>query len=102
MNAAQETRINQFASRCLATCQKLLAQIKRAKEAILEEYRDSVQANEQLLRLALNEAEAIAWNTDYPHLFFPALAQEKAQAVASWNNHQREVRHSTRRIRLVA
>lgn len=41
-----------------------------------------------LVRLALNEAEALALQTGFPHLIFPALAQEKVNAVAAW--HQRQ------------
>jgi hypothetical protein len=52
-------------------------------------------APERLLRLALNEAEAAAWETMYPHLVFPALASEKAQAVAAWNAHQQSVWRSS-------
>jgi len=45
-----------------------------------------------MLRLALNEAEALAWQTDYPHLVFPTLAMEKAQGLAAWNQRQRAIR----------
>jgi len=33
---------------------------------------------------ALNEAEAAAWQTMFPHLVFPALATEKVQAAIAW------------------
>jgi hypothetical protein len=46
---------------------------------------------EQLVRLALNEAEALARQTWYPHLVFPDLAAEKIQAVAAWENRQRRL-----------
>jgi len=46
----------------------------------------------KLLHLALNEAEALAWQTEYPHLVFPTLALEKAQAVANWLTRQRSMR----------
>jgi len=45
----------------------------------------------QLVHLALNEAEALAWQTAYPHLLFPALAMEKVQAVAAWQTRQQSV-----------
>ena len=47
-----------------------------------------------MLRLALNEAEAIAWQTEYPHLIFPTLAQEKAEEVAAWQEHALAIRES--------
>ena len=91
-NTEHETTLNRFAAQCVATCQKLIAQLKRAKDNIEAEYRDTVAAHEQLLHLALNEAEALAFETDYPHLVFPTLALEKAQAVANWETHQQAIR----------
>jgi hypothetical protein len=77
---------------CLASCRKALARVAAVKQAIFDESRRVMQANERLVRLALNEAEALAWQTAYPHLVFPTLATEKVQAVASWDQHQRRVR----------
>src|SRR6266567_2203993 len=74
---------------CLTSCRKLVAQLNRTKEALFRQFQRSFGAQEQLLRLALNEAEALAWQTAYPHLVFPALATEKAQAVATWDARQR-------------
>ena len=78
-----------LAKACLASCQKLVTQIQKTKDAILAEFREALGAQDHLLRLALNEAEALAWQTAYPHLVFPALAAEKAQAVATWHARQR-------------
>lgn len=77
---------------CLKSCQKVLAQIKKTKDAVLVQFRDALADHEQLLRLALNEAEALAWQTHYPQLVFPDLAEEKAQKVANWAAHQRLIR----------
>jgi hypothetical protein len=41
-----------------------------------------------LLRLALIEAEALAQQTGFPHLFFPVLATEKASNAARWQYRQ--------------
>ena len=78
-----------FATACLATCQKVLAQFENSRQAIVAEFNAKFGAPEQLLRLAVNEAEALAWQTEYPHLFFPALAVEKAQTAVSWHERQR-------------
>ena len=48
----------------------------------------------RLFRLALNEAEALAWQTGFPHLFFPALAREKALALAAWHSRQQAIRRA--------
>jgi hypothetical protein len=80
-----------FAHLCLRSCQKVLAQIWKVKSAIFAEWRDGIKDHENMLRLALIEAEALAWQTEYPHLVFPALAAEKVRAVADWSKHQQSV-----------
>ena len=77
---------------CLASCRKLLAQIEKNRNAIFAEFRGLGEAHQRLLHLALNEAEALAWQTDYPHFVFPVLAAEKAQAVAAWHARQQSMR----------
>ncbi len=71
-----------------ASCRRILAQIEQAKTAVLNEFRGMIEAQEHLLHLALNEAEALAWQSGVPHLVFPTLAKEKAQAVVTWNERQ--------------
>jgi hypothetical protein len=68
-------------NRCLQSCQKLLAGIEQAKSKIISEFRPTREAQENLFKQAVNEAEALAWQTPYPHLFFPARAVEKVQAA---------------------
>jgi hypothetical protein len=80
---------------CLASGRKLIAQVQKAKRAILKEFRETGKAHEQLLQLALNEAEAVAWQTEFPHLVFPLLAMEKAQAVAVWQTRQESIRRTS-------
>lgn len=94
MKTLNGNSVNQFARKCVTSCEKLLAQISRARKSIQAEFRDTVQANDRLVQLALNEAEALAWETDYPHLLFPTLALEKVQAVAAWNSRQQLVRRN--------
>ena len=85
-NADAETR---FKNACLASCQKILARVARVKAAIFAESYRALESQERLLRLALNEAEAAAWQTMFPHLVFPTLATEKVQAVIAWDARQR-------------
>jgi hypothetical protein len=82
-----------FVSACVGSCQKLIAQIQKLKGSIVSEFREAFGAPEQLLHLAVNEAEALAWQTEYPYLVFPALAMEKARAVATWQARQRSIQH---------
>ena len=69
---------------CVASYRRLCDQIQQIKSKILAEFHKKIGANERLLQLALNEAEALAWQTNYPQLVFPELAHEKAQAAANW------------------
>ena len=87
---------------CRAFCRKIRAQIAGVKEAIFAESSRAFAAPERLVRLALNEAEAAAWQTKYPHLLFPTLAMEKVEAVAAWNAHQQSVWQSSPVIALAA
>jgi len=93
-NSGNESRGNRHPAwnACKALCRKLRAQIADVKEAIFTESSRALAVPQRLVRLALNEAEATAWQTQYPHLLFPALAAEKVQAVAAWNAHQQFVR----------
>ena len=45
-------------------------------------------AKDHLLRLAIIEADALARQTEYPHLLFPVLAAEKARNAARWQIRQ--------------
>ncbi len=48
-----------------------------------------------MLRLALNEAEALAWLTPFPYLLFPLLAEEKVAAFRQWAAHQQEIQYAS-------
>ena len=91
-----------LADACLTACRKIVQRLGQAKEMILREFRTSLPGHEQLLRLAVNEAEALAWETEFPHLVFPTLAMEKAQAVAAWHEHQNALWHGSALPRLAA
>lgn len=89
VNEIEGNGVGAFGNACRATCQKVLAQIENAKAAIFAESLAVLKGHERILKLVLNEAEALAWQTVYPHLVFPDLAVEKIQSVADWNRHQR-------------
>ena len=85
------TKSSTLKQTCVSACRKILAQMNRAKKSVLAEFRDRFQIPEHLLTLALNEAEALAWETAYPHLVFLDLAAEKAQALLTWQGNQRSI-----------
>jgi hypothetical protein len=82
---------------CLQASRRLLKRIDQAKSKIVAEFRDVFQAQEHLLQLAISEADALAWQTDYPHLIFPLLATEKIQSAAHWQARQQALRLDLRR-----
>lgn len=88
----RNTTFSNVAAACVNSCRNALAKVRELKEKIVNEFREQFGAPEPLLRLAINEAEALAWETEYPELVFPVLATEKAQAVAKWQVRQRVIR----------
>jgi len=82
---------NAFTAFCAEYCRRLLTEIQRTKQDLVNQFRKAFAGQEQLLRLALNEAEALAFLTDFPHLVFPDLAMEKVQTAANWSTHQKQI-----------
>jgi GTP cyclohydrolase II len=89
---ARKSRFTGAANSCIESCQKLTAEIGQFKHGSRVELRQSLEGSDRLFQLALNEAGALAWQTDYPHLVFPALATEKLQAAAEWTARQTHLR----------
>ncbi|MDR3458804.1 MAG: hypothetical protein P4N60_15245 [Verrucomicrobiae bacterium] len=80
-----------FTAACRGACEKLAAQITQAKDNLVTEFRGAFQNRESLLQLAIVEADALAQQTEYPHLLFPALATEKIQAARQWQLRQQSL-----------
>lgn len=93
-NTNELTAKTTISGRCLASCKQLLAGIQSVRNRVTNEFHETYEAHEQLVKLALNEAEALAHETAYPYLLFPALATEKVQAVAAWQTRQRAIRQN--------
>ncbi len=91
-----------FAGRCVASCRKLLAQLEAVKTSVVSEFRDRLEDHQHVLELAVNEAEALAWEAGVPELLFPTLATEKAYAVAGWHDRQQTLLRRTTRQLLAA
>ena len=92
INNAERT----FTNRCLQSCKVLLTEIEQAKNIIVNDFHETLDTHGNLFRLALNEAEALALQTDYPHLVYPTLAMERVQAVVAWRRRQQSVREQRR------
>ena len=77
-----------FLKACTASCQKAVARLRNARRSLFNEFRSRLHFRDRLLYLALNEAEAMAQETEFPLLVFPTLAREKAEALAAWDRKQ--------------
>jgi hypothetical protein len=81
-----------FSNRCRKSYDKVVAQLKKVRKTVFGQFQEALAGHQKALRLALNEAEALAWETPYPHLVFADLAEEKARALAAWSDRQRAIR----------
>ncbi|MGV3773926.1 MAG: hypothetical protein ACO1QB_13570 [Verrucomicrobiales bacterium] len=63
-----------------------LAPLKNKLQAQLE--LELPELPKHMLHLALNEAEALAWDSGFPQLTLALLAEEKATALLHWNLRQ--------------
>lgn len=79
---------------CRRSCDKGLQQIRDIKASLLSRYGAALDSQKQILHWALSEAEAVAWQTPYPHLLFPVLAEEKVRAAQRWVARQELVRQA--------
>lgn len=59
---------------------------------IEQEFSELQKSSPRVFRLAINEAEAVAWETGLAHLVFPVLAEEKARALSAWQSRQSFIR----------
>lgn len=62
----------------------LRTMVARMRNLIERQHTSFVAQQPRLLRRALTEAEALAWETGFPHLIFPTLALEKIESFAEW------------------
>jgi hypothetical protein len=69
----------------IASSAKLIVGLEQAKRDLAAEHKFALP--ERLFRVALNEAEALAWETEYPQLIFLTLAEEKIEAMSAWYGH---------------
>jgi len=67
-------------------------QIRTYRNGVRLRVSNQDDAQRKLVELALNEAEALAWQTPFPQLVFPTLAEEKATALANWRARQDALR----------
>lgn len=71
--------------------QTIAAKLNDYKVGLLEEFNNESEAFLRFARLAVNEAEGLAWSTPYAHLFLPVLAEEKIRYARKWASRQCQV-----------
>ena len=68
--------------------QKRAARLNEYKVGLLEEFSNESEAFRHFARLAVNEAESLAWSTPYAHLFLPSLVEEEIHYARQWASRQ--------------
>ena len=62
-------------------CAKLADSLVALKEQLIAKYEDALPGRRHLARELIAEAEALAWETSYPHLFLPDFAELRFAAA---------------------
>ena len=57
-------------------CNRLVIALDDLKARLQAHYENRFPGEEHLVRKAIEEAEALAWRTQFPHLFLPDLVEE--------------------------
>jgi hypothetical protein len=78
-----------------------LRRVAEHHAAGLELHKSSAET-QRLIRLALNEAEALAAQTGVPELVLPSLAEEKVGTLRKWVARQAAMRNRAHEISLAA
>lgn len=70
------------------------AAFTKLKDRLVRQLLEQAPAGNQneFLRQVVTEAEALAWATTFPVLFFPELVEEKAVNARAWLERQEKIR----------
>ena len=58
-------------------CRQLADSLIALKERLIAKYEDALPGRRHLARQLVAEAEALAWETPFPHLFLPDFAEAR-------------------------
>ena len=78
-------------ARSIRTCRGWAARAAEIREKLMAQLAEENEISVQAVRQAVTEAEALACSTQFPHLFLPALAEEKVLSARQWRGRQREI-----------
>lgn len=69
-----------------AACRKFRRAVSDLRETLESRYAPSEPQGAELVRASFAEAEELAWETSFPHLFLPLLAEEKVSLAFAGRN----------------
>ncbi len=87
----QSQKRDSIAARCLRACGKIAREFARVKSELTQQFQSLLDVPDPWLQQTVNEAEALAWQTGFPHLLFPVLAEEKVRKLGRWYSHQQMI-----------
>ena len=73
-------------------CGRLEVAMRELKLRLEAQYERRFPGEAMRIRQAINQAEIVAWHTDFPHLFLPDLAEEAIarRSLSSKSGHKDE------------
>ena len=80
-------------------CDKIENAVADLKSRLRAKYEEAFPGHKNFIRQALDEAEALAWRTSFPHLFLPDLAEVQ---MAQFARQRRKSRPSGAYLRMMA
>lgn len=64
-------------------CREIVAALSQLKTRLFHQYEQVLPGRGQLIREAVAEAEALAWQTPFPHLFLPDFAEARVAEIVA-------------------
>ena len=68
-------------------CHKMVTAIRDLRDRLIEKYEQTLPDRAHLVRKVIAEAEAMAWQTSFPHLLFPDFVETRVAALALVREH---------------
>ncbi len=75
-------RCNSAAQVPVEFCRKVVSRVLELKNNLVKQYELALPGYGLLISKALDEAEELAWETEFPHLFLPDFAELRLAQLA--------------------
>lgn len=88
-----ETRFDLASHRSSFSFNRVDQEFARMKETLTQHHQKTteVRFEKELIRFAINEAEALAWDSQFPLLVFPELTREKTDQARAYYRRQQVI-----------